>query len=443
MNGKALISPVTFDAASRWLKGRVNVLTEMGAKEIAESKNFRPKVRASAFFSARVAEARVLDQLREISDEYSSGKLDLATARKELKNFLYGEGYRPDDVSEGGKAGKSIKNLASTARLDLILTQNARMAAAVGQREVSFDPDILERFPYFRYLPSTAVNKRDDHKQFYNLVLPKTHPFWDTHTPPLEFNCKCGIEDATKEEAENIGISSASAGETEEGPWKITTPSGRTLTAGPSGSGYEFNVRQAFEICDMSRIKNIPMRKAVFVALRSFHHENPDTRFKCVPETMPSDVPVLENADSVQGLGNFLAEQMRQYGKDASFNENEIFLGELSAQMRDALGFGINARFSLSSGSSSYGLRHAIKNHAAELKDGRFLKALKDTLYAKERHSVSVEFTGKKVYIGVDNRKTGAFASFYKLGDEWDNWQLVSAHYPGEKYGEQRREVNR
>ena len=45
------------------------------------------QVRAHCFFSARVAESKVLDQLRGVSDAYSRGEIDLATARMKFKKW--------------------------------------------------------------------------------------------------------------------------------------------------------------------------------------------------------------------------------------------------------------------------------------------------------------------------------------------------------------------
>nr|MDD5698014.1 phage minor head protein [Victivallaceae bacterium] len=208
--------PQTFDDANAWLAARVNVPAGMDSRNLALSKNFQAKVRANCFFSARVAETHILERLRSVSDSYSRGEINLSAARAQLKSFLAGHGYTPDDVGardkppagvdlDAWKDAKKLSNLASAARLNLLLNQNAAMARAVGARQVSFDPDMLKRFPYYRYVPSVSRNKRPAHKRFYNLVLPKTDPFWDTHTPPIDYACRCGIEDVDADEAKEFG----------------------------------------------------------------------------------------------------------------------------------------------------------------------------------------------------------------------------------------------
>ena len=113
-----------YEAANQWLQKRLNLPTEKTSFEI--SRDFEARQRAHAFFSARVAEGHILERLRGISDAYSHGEIGLAEARTRLKKFLRGEGK--DDGTNG------LRNLASTARLNLILEQNARMALSVADR---------------------------------------------------------------------------------------------------------------------------------------------------------------------------------------------------------------------------------------------------------------------------------------------------------------------
>lgn len=176
---------MTYEAANEWLKKRANLPTGKTSAQIAA--DIPEKVRQQSFFSARVAEARILQKLRGVSDAYSRGEINLAQARGQLKDYLvWSEGYRP---------GGGLKNLASTARLNLILEQNARMAAAVGQYQAGRDPDIEERFPCWRYLGSTALMPREDHAQLAGKVFRKDDPIWRRIFPPSKFGCKCSVED--------------------------------------------------------------------------------------------------------------------------------------------------------------------------------------------------------------------------------------------------------
>ena len=242
----------TYTAADRYISSRTNLPTSLSSVEI--SAEFSAKVRAQSFFSARVAEASILEKLRDLSDAYSRGETNLAQARTDAKLMLAksGLGYVPSGTSD-------LSDLGGTARLDLILRQNSAMAHAVGQREVSLDPDIVERFPYFRYIARDGA--RSSHAVLDNLVLPKTDPFWHTHTPPWDFNCRCGIEDCDAEEAARYG-GVDKAIDRGDGSYALTV-NGTPVNLMPNASGYEFDVNEALGSCDMSRIKSPDARAAV------------------------------------------------------------------------------------------------------------------------------------------------------------------------------------
>ena len=174
-----------YNAANEFLKTRLSLPTELSSRGISES--LPPAIRAHCFFSARVAEARVLEKLREVSDQYSAGKLSLSEARKLLAKYLDFNGI-------GDPQSARISNIASCMRLNLVLRQNAAMAAAVGRYQVSRDPDIEKRWPCWRYI--TGPNSRDSHATLDGKVIRKDDPFWHSHYPPWDFNCNCDVEDS-------------------------------------------------------------------------------------------------------------------------------------------------------------------------------------------------------------------------------------------------------
>lgn len=97
------------------ISNRVNMPTGKSHAELV--RDVEGKIKAQSFFSARVANARILERMRKVSDGYSRGEYSLGEARNLLKDFLKGEGYDPKQAG--------MKNLASTGRLNLILRQNS------------------------------------------------------------------------------------------------------------------------------------------------------------------------------------------------------------------------------------------------------------------------------------------------------------------------------
>ena len=94
-----------------------------------------------------------------------------------------------------------MENLASTARLNLILRQNAAMAHAAGEWARMHDPDAMKVCPYVRYHSRNDSRSRSSHSKLDRNIYHKDDPFLKTHTPPWEFNCRCWLEEITAKEA--------------------------------------------------------------------------------------------------------------------------------------------------------------------------------------------------------------------------------------------------
>lgn len=71
-------------------------------------------------------------------------------------------------------------------------------------------------YPNLRYTLTKSVRKRIDHESWVGTVLPKDHPWWTTHFPPNDWDCKCGTE------------------ETDDAPTEV-------VPAGSPAEGFEFN----------------------------------------------------------------------------------------------------------------------------------------------------------------------------------------------------------
>ena len=212
-----------FTAAKDYLEKRLNMPTDMTSRVISEE--IPAQVRAHCFFSARVAESKVLDQLRGVSDAYSRGEIDLATARMKFKKW-----YDREKPGQRFADGEGITNIASTMRLNLVMRQNAAMAAGVGRYQVSRDPAIEERWPCWRYI--TGPNARDAHAALDGKVFLKSDPIWHRIYPPWEFNCNCDVEDAELPE---------------NGADKI-----KAEAVPESDSGFKFDPAEAFRKIDLS-----------------------------------------------------------------------------------------------------------------------------------------------------------------------------------------------
>ena len=224
------------DAERNFIQNRVNLPTSKTSAEI--SRDIPPEIRARAFFSARVAEAHILERFRKISDAYSSGRIGRDEARNLLLQYAVANGK--DDGTQ------ALKNLASTARLNLILDQNAKMARAVGQYEAMHRPANLKMFPYVIYRASVgSKDPRGDHQKYDGMVIDKRDPWLKTHWPPWEFGCNCDLSNCTAKKAEKLGV-------------KPMTPADKVKI--DSRSGFAFDPSEGLKIVNISSVKNPHIR---------------------------------------------------------------------------------------------------------------------------------------------------------------------------------------
>lgn len=387
-----------------YIRNRVNMPT---AKSHAHLTQMDPKIRAQAFFSARVAEAHILDRLRSVSDAYSRGEMGLGEARNRLKDFLRAEGYTP---REGG-----MRNLASTARLNLILKQNASMAHAAGEWQRMHDPDQMAVFPYVRYHSRSDSRTRDDHSKLDGNIYRKDDPFLKTHTPPWEFNCRCWLEEITAKEA----------GRDER---HIQPPTPENDVHVDSESGFSFDPEHAFEEFDMSSIKDQEYRREVYRKFAVLAKKtNAETTFLApVGKPIPTCAEP-ENLDEIKRVIGSVKKTIDEHKENEPyvFPEDKCSLGFIAKERFDAIGMqpedNVEVIFE-SPGKSDYGMKHWKKHHLKDWQKKDFeqelLEMLAQTIWnplATMKNTISVN--GKRIKIISPNGKY--IANLWRKGDEW------------------------
>jgi uncharacterized protein with gpF-like domain len=48
--------------------------------------------------------------------------------------------------------------------------------------------------PLLQYVTAGDSRVRQSHKKLDKIILPMDHPFWDTHYPPNDWNCRCTVK---------------------------------------------------------------------------------------------------------------------------------------------------------------------------------------------------------------------------------------------------------
>lgn len=221
-----LTTPTPFAAAIDDLQRRQLLPTTANTAQLQQ---LPAALRDSSLFSAKVNDARLLQDIREqlagiVQPEgHAPGSsLNTASARETLRAVLSGMGYAP----EAGKEG-SIEDLSSRARLDLIIDHNVSAARNRGNWSAGQDPAVLDMWPcqeLIRVYASRAPRNwrarwRAAGGQLYGgrMIARKDSPVWiaisrfGTPYPPFDFNSGMDVADVDRDEAISMGVIPADA----------------------------------------------------------------------------------------------------------------------------------------------------------------------------------------------------------------------------------------
>ena len=137
--------------------------------------------RSEAFIVAGITADDALNTLKSEAEKAFKEGITFSEWKKEIKL----KGFDPENPYY-------LRTNFNTA------VNNAYLAGEYNQAMQNID--IL---PYFRYVAVMDDRVRDEHAELHGTVLPKNDPFWDTYYPPNGWNCRCGVEELTENEARN------------------------------------------------------------------------------------------------------------------------------------------------------------------------------------------------------------------------------------------------
>lgn len=87
------------------------------------------------------------------------------------------------------------QKLVRPYRIEMIYRQSMDNAYAVGRfYELKAESN---QYPYWEYVTKRDNRVRPKHKLLDGIIRRHDDPFWDSHTPPLDFSCRCLIQQVT------------------------------------------------------------------------------------------------------------------------------------------------------------------------------------------------------------------------------------------------------
>lgn len=89
---------------------------------------------------------------------------------------------------------KLSKGIVGNYNEDWLLTEykTAVASARMARKWLDFEAD-ADIYPNLKYLRTSSPNPRPEHLLFVGTVRAINDPWWNTHTPPISWNCDCGV----------------------------------------------------------------------------------------------------------------------------------------------------------------------------------------------------------------------------------------------------------
>ncbi len=142
---------------------------------------------ARAFAVAGVARLDVLGEIRAAVDQAVEQGLDLKTFTDQLKTKLVARGWWGNIEITDPTTGEVRTTKFNKARLQLIFDVNMRQSHAAGR----WARGMRGRMPFIVYRTMGDERVRVSHRPWDYVVLPRDHPWWNTHLPPNGWRCRC------------------------------------------------------------------------------------------------------------------------------------------------------------------------------------------------------------------------------------------------------------
>lgn len=203
----------SFTAAVARLDSKSPVASVLSSAEWAE---VPLALRERAFFSARINDAKTVQTMQDAIRQALSLENETFMDRSKFMATI-----RQAIGAEEGDTG-DLQDIASRKRLGLIYDQNVEDAQEYGRWQAGNDPDLLDAFPAQELV---RIESRETERDWgmrwadaggtffgSRMIALKDAPVWTALSrfgkpwPPFDYGSGMGVEDISREEAEQIGL---------------------------------------------------------------------------------------------------------------------------------------------------------------------------------------------------------------------------------------------
>lgn len=227
-----LLKPVPHDQASAFIANKPVL-----AREAFD--NLLPDLKARAFTITGIEAANVMQNVRDRIAELPQGA-DWDKVKADIADKI--SPWLDTGAEESGGQPSSMS--ASERRAELLLRQHGFQAYAAANEEVMQRQK--DAFPFAQYLGAEDERERPSHFALNNIILPVDDPFWETHTGPWDWGCRCQKVPLQSDDVAAIQAEDANKKPEEQrvidGPRLQALRENRLITAGPGGMPQFVNV---------------------------------------------------------------------------------------------------------------------------------------------------------------------------------------------------------
>lgn len=171
--------------AVKFFKDKINLPTKTW-------KDLQGEMHAKAFTVAGAMREDILCDFRKAIEKALTDGMSIGEFRKQFDQIVDKTGWQYNGTRKW--------------RSDLIYQTNVHTAYAAGRERQMQDPKMRKIYPYARYRSMDDGRERPEHKAWNNIVLPLDDPWWDKHTPPNGWGCRCWKEPVSALEVKALGL---------------------------------------------------------------------------------------------------------------------------------------------------------------------------------------------------------------------------------------------
>lgn len=170
--GIDFLDKLYFKAAYDWFKKKL----PMSEKEYSQ---LETQAKQRAFYVSGIMKADILNSVFDCLSKAAANKMT-------LKDFAKAVGKRLDD-----EWGESVSN--PDWRIETIYRTNVQTAFQAGRHSQHSRPITKKLRPYWKFYAKADNRITECCAALNGKILPADSPFWNTHYPPLHYNCRSKV----------------------------------------------------------------------------------------------------------------------------------------------------------------------------------------------------------------------------------------------------------